>query len=99
MVKKSESTEKKTKKSTTHVCQNCLKDFKSKDVYLALAKSEDHRVVYCLDCIEKLRITDYTPYNGVKKEKNTEEKAVKKTTKKTTAKKTTAKKTTTKKAK
>ena len=83
MVKRTEF--KKKEKITTHVCENCLKDFKPKDVALVSSKSEDHRILYCMNCIEKLGVTDYTPYSN-KKVKTTEDKPVKKVTRKNSTK-------------
>ena len=64
MAKKTFNSTKKTK-ILTHVCSDCLNDFNSKEIFLTLAPTEDHRILYCKKCLDKLEIKKYYTYSGV----------------------------------
>jgi hypothetical protein len=57
---------KKAKKIQTHVCSECLDDFNSKQIFFALAPTGDHRTLYCIKCINELKIKEYFSYSNSK---------------------------------
>jgi len=87
MVKKFEKIKKSKARTTTHVCSECLNDFNSKEVFLALASTGDHKTIYCKKCLDKLKIKEYFTYSGVLVDETKPLKVVKKTIKKATTKK------------
>lgn len=84
-----------TKRSTKHVCSECLNEFDAKDLSVAKRPNPDdvpnreYNTIYCDKCIEKLKIEEFKPFGKVRKVRVTKEKVAKEKVVKPTVKKTT----------
>ena len=91
----------KAKKSTIHICSECLGEFEPKEINIALKPEREYYTLYCNKCLVKLEIKESRPYQKtkVKKEPVAKKATVKKApVKKAPVKKAPVKKSTSKKS-